>query len=419
MTALTPRTPARLSAHWLASEPGEPQSRVVQESWHLAAYEASGGYRALRRLLGQNTAPPAHDGFVVCNTDASEPGSFRDRAILRHSPHAVIEGMMIIARLSGARQGIHAIHADVHEGFMRFEEALIQARRAGLLGSHILGSDFDFDIRAVLGGGSYICGDKTALFSALEGRPKRPQAGPCLAREVGLYGRPTTVFNTETFALAPQLVSDEGVPQMHRLNTGETKLFSVSGHVNKPGVYEFPLGTPFAQLLEAAGGVREGKKLKAVIPSGPSSGVLPADIMMSCTLDYRSLGQAGSSLGSGAVIVMDETTCMVDALERLTRFYSDASCGQCSPCREGAGWIHKIVTRIASGQGCLEDLDELLRIAANLQGLTICPMGYQAAAPVESFIRHFREEFIQYITHKRGTKAGEATAVAPCTQERP
>lgn len=384
----------QVTAAWVGSDAG----------WSLKDYEAREGYQSLRRILAAGRPPVAgqtDEKYVVCNSDSSEPGAFKDRDLLRFDPHAVIEGMIITAHGFGATRGYNYIHGEIPECHARFEEALEEARAAGYLGKNIFGSGFDFDLFAHRGGGSYICGDKTALFESIEGKPGRPKVRMFLATNIGLYDKPTAYNNTESFAAIPSLLqgSADVHPNLGWLNSGY-KTFSVSGHVNRPGNYRVPLGTPFSVLLEMAGGMRAGRKLKAVIPSGPSSPVLPADIVMDCTLDYESLGQAGSALGSGAVIVMDETVCMVKSLERLATYYARQSCGQCTPCREGTGWLHKIVHRIEGGVGRPTDLDQLRSIADNIQGLTICPMGYQATAPVISFLRHFHAEFEYHIEHK-------------------
>lgn len=382
-----------VAAAWVGSDAG----------WQLKDYEARDGYRTLRRILDMSSSPDtrSEERYVVCNSDSSEPGVFKDRDLLRFNPHAVIEGMILTARSFGATRGYIYIHGEIYECYLRFAQALEEARAAGYLGRNILGSGFDFDIFEHQGGGSYICGDKTALFESIEGRPGRPKVRMLKATGIGLYGKPTAYNTAESYAMVPSLMqgSDGIHPNFGQLNSGY-KTFSISGQVNKPGNYRVLLGTPFSALLEMAGGMRAGRKLKAVLPSGPSSPILPADIIMDCSMDYKSLGLAGSSLGSGAVIVMDETVCMVKSLERLSLYYARQSCGQCSPCREGTGWLHKIVQRIENGTGRPTDIDELSRIANNIQGLTICPMGYQATAPIASFLQHFRTEFAYHVEHK-------------------
>jgi NADH-quinone oxidoreductase subunit F len=250
-----------------------------------------------------------------------------------------------------------------------------------------------------LGAGAYICGEETAMMESLEGKPGKPRFKPPFPANYGLYGRPTTINNTETFASVPVILEKGGqwFLEMGIPNNGGCKIFSVTGHVNKPGNYEVPLGLPFKDLLELAGGMKDGKKLKAVIPGGSSAPVLPAEIMMNLTMDYDALGKAGSMLGSGAVIVMDESTSMVEILTRISHFYHEESCGQCTPCREGTGWMARVLDRILHGQGKIDDLDLLTSVANKIMGRTICALGDAAALPVISFIKYFREEFVAHI----------------------
>ncbi|MBL8398863.1 MAG: NADH-quinone oxidoreductase subunit NuoF [Candidatus Accumulibacter sp.] len=405
------------------------------KAWHLADYVKRGGYAALRRILEQKIAqgdvinevkksvlrgrggagfptglkwsfmPRSFPGdkYVVCNSDEGEPGTFKDRDILRYDPHSVIEGMIIAAYAMGAGRGYNYIHGEVWDIYQRFEEALAEARAAGLIGKDILGSGFDFELFAHHGYGAYICGEETALLESIEGKKGQPRFKPPFPASFGLYGKPTTINNTETFASIPYIINLGGESYLNagKPNNGGTKLFSVSGHVNRPGNYEIPLGTPFASLLEMAGGMRGGRKLKACIPGGSSAPVVPAAQMMDCTMDYDSISKAGSMLGSGAVIVMDETTCMVRALERLSFFYYEESCGQCTPCREGTNWLYKIVHRIEHGQGRPDDLDLLGSVTTNIMGRTICALGDAASMPVQSFIKHFRDEFAYHIDNKK------------------
>ena len=403
-------------------------------TWRLKDYEARGGYSALRRLLAEKVPPEQviqevkasglrgrggagfptglkwsfmprqfpGEKYVVCNSDEGEPGTFKDRDILRYNPHAVIEGMIIAGYAMGCRRGYNYIHGEIFEVYLRFEEALEEARAAGYLGENILGSDFSFDLYAHHGYGAYICGEETALLESIEGKKGQPRFKPPFPASFGLYGKPTTINNTETFASVPFILQmgGEAFLNLGKPNNGGTKIFSVSGHVNRPGNYEVPLGTPFAELLEMAGGVRGGRKLKAVIPGGSSAPVLPAEIMMQCTMDYDSIAKAGSMLGSGAVIVMDDSRCMVKSLLRLSYFYMHESCGQCTPCREGTGWLWRVVQRIENGQGRPEDLDLLDSVAGNIQGRTICALGDAAAMPVRAMLKHFRDEFAYHIEHK-------------------
>jgi len=404
-------------------------------AWRLADYVKRGGYAALRRIF-EEKLPQEYvinelkksvlrgrggagfptglkwsfmprsfpgDKYVVCNSDEGEPGTFKDRDILRYNPHSVIEGMAIAGYAMGAARGYNYIHGEVWEIYERFEEALAEARAAGFLGANLLDSGFDFDLFAHHGYGAYICGEETALLESIEGKKGQPRFKPPFPASFGLYGKPTTINNTETFAAVPYIINLGGEKYLEagKANNGGTKLFSVSGHVNRPGNYEIPLGTPFVTLLEMAGGMRGGRKLKGCIPGGSSAPVVPAEMMMECTMDYDSIAKAGSMLGSGAVIVMDETTCMVKALERLSYFYYEESCGQCTPCREGTSWLYKVVHRIEHGQGRADDLDLLGSVTTNIMGRTICALGDAASMPVQSFIKHYRDEFAYHIENKK------------------
>ena len=402
-------------------------------NWRLKDYEARGGYSALRKILTEKITPDAviaemkksalrgrggagfptglkwsfmprtfpGQKYLVCNSDEGEPGTFKDRDILRYNPHIVIEGMAIAAYAMGITAGYNYIHGEIWETYERFQEALDEASAAGYLGKNIMGSDFTFNLYTSHGYGAYICGEETALLESLEGKKGQPRFKPPFPASYGLYGKPTTINNTETFAAVPYIINNGGDAflALGKPNNGGTKIFSVSGDVERPGNFEIPLGTPFSKLLELAGGMRGGKKLKAVIPGGSSMPVLPADVMMACDMDYDSIAKAGSMLGSGAVIVMDETRCMVKCLERLSYFYYEESCGQCTPCREGTGWLYRVVHRIETGKGKPEDLDLLNSVADNIQGRTICALGDAAAMPVRAFIKHFRSEFEHHIEH--------------------
>jgi NADH-quinone oxidoreductase subunit F len=404
-------------------------------NWRLKGYEARGGYGGLRKILAEKMPPEAviaevkksalrgrggagfptglkwsfmprafaGQKYMVCNSDEGEPGTFKDRDLLRYNPHSVIEGMAIAGYATGATVGYNYIHGEIWETYERFEEALAEARATGLIGANILGSGFDFELHAHHGWGAYICGEETALLESLEGKKGLPRFKPPFPASYGLYGKPTTINNTETFAAVPWIILNGGDKylELGRPNNGGTKLFSVSGDVERPGNYEVRLGTPFATLLEMAGGMRGGRSLKACIPGGSSMPVLPGDVMLRTDMDYDSIAKAGSMLGSGAVIVMDETRCMVRCLERLSYFYFEESCGQCTPCREGTGWLYRMVHRIETGRGRPEDLDQLTRVADNIAGRTICALGDAAALPVKSFIQHFRPEFEHHIAHKR------------------
>ncbi|NMM87787.1 NADH-quinone oxidoreductase subunit F [Rhodococcus sp. SRB_17] len=401
-------------------------------NWSLKDYEARGGYQALRKMLGlgegaeamtqdQVIATVKESGlrgrggagfptglkwsfmprqfpgqkYLVCNSDEGEPGTCKDRDILMFNPHIVIEGMIIAAYAMGISVGYNYIHGEIFQVYNRFEAALEEARAAGYLGDEILGSSFSFQLYAHHGFGAYICGEETALLESLEGKKGQPRFKPPFPASFGLYGKPTTINNTETFAAVPWIIRNGGASYLAcgKPNNGGTKIYSVSGDVEKPGNYEVPMGTPFAKLLELAGGVRQGRQLKAVIPGGSSSPVLPAAIMMECTMDYDSIAKAGSMLGSGAVIVMDDSRCMVESLKRLSYFYMHESCGQCTPCREGTGWLWRLVDRIHRGEGHPADMDVLDSVASNIMGRTICALGDAAAMPVRAMVKHFRPEF--------------------------
>jgi NADH-quinone oxidoreductase subunit F len=286
----------------------------------------------------------------------------------------------------------------------RFEAALKEAYAAGLLGRNLMGSGVDFDLHTFVGAGAYICGEETALLESLEGKQGKPRFKPPFPANYGLYGKPTTINNAQSFASVSSILrkGPEWFAGLGPQNSGGTVIFSVSGHVARPGNYELPLGIPFKELLGIAGGMRGGRRLKAVIPGGSSVPVVPGDVMLEANMDYDSLRKAGSAIGSAAVIVMDETTDMVRVLERLSRFYYMESCGQCTPCREGTGWLNRTLKRILAGQGRRDDVDMLVSVANNIEGHTICALGDAAAWPVQSFIRHFRPEFEHYVEHGHG-----------------
>ena len=340
--------------------------------------------------------------YFVCNSDESEPGTCHDREILRYNPHAVIEGMAIAGYAMDATVGYNYVRGEfLGEPVVRFEAAVRDAYEAGWLGRNIQNSGIDFDLHTFVGAGAYICGEETALLESLEGKPGKPRFKPPFPANYGLYGAPTTINNTQTVASVPTIIrngarwfADLGVER-----SGGTAIFSVSGHVEKPGNYELPLGIPFRELLAIAGGVRRGRRLKAVIPGGSSVPVLPAQIIVDLTMDFDTVQKAGSGLGTGAAIIMDETTCMVSVLRRISRFYFAESCGQCTPCREGTGWLYRVLTRITEGKGRQADLDMLLDVANKIEGHTICALGDAAAWPVQSFLRHFRHEFEYMIEH--------------------
>ncbi|MCB5188117.1 NADH-quinone oxidoreductase subunit NuoF [Methylobacillus caricis] len=349
--------------------------------------------------------PRYFDGtkYLVCNTDEGEPGTFKDRDIIRYNPHQLIEGMAIAAYTLGARVGYNYIHGEIWQDYEIFEAALDEARQAGYLGENLFGTGFSFDLHAVHGYGAYICGEETALIESIEGKKGQPRFKPPFPASYGVFGKPTNVNNTESYTSIPWIMEHGGqaFQELGVANSGGTKIFSISGHVEKPGNYEVNMGISFAELLALAGGVWKGRQLKAVIPGGPSTAVLPASAIIGATMDYDGLSKAGSSLGAGSMIVMDETTCMVKALKRLSYFFFEESCGQCTPCREGTGWLYRVIKRIVDGQGRMEDLDLLTDVSSNISGRTICALGDAAATPVLSFIKHFRPEFEYYIQHGR------------------
>ncbi|MED5534683.1 MAG: NADH-quinone oxidoreductase subunit NuoF [Pseudomonadota bacterium] len=412
------------------------------EPWSLKNYLKVGGYKAWQKVLDGKLNPDEiieevkasglrgrggagfptglkwsfmpkdinTQKYLVCNSDESEPGTCHDREILRYNPHSLIEGMAIAGYAMGATVGYNYIRGEfLGEPVPRFEAALADAYESGWLGQDIKKSGVDFDLYSFVGAGAYICGEETALLESLEGKQGKPRFKPPFPANYGLYGAPTTINNTQSLASVPSIIrngakwfSDLGIE-----GSGGTAIFSVSGHVEKPGNYELPLGIPFKELLDIAGGMRGGRKLKAVIPGGSSVPVLPAEIIMDLTMDFDALQSAKSGFGTGAMVVMDETTCMVSMLRRISRFYFAESCGQCTPCREGTGWLYRVLTRIVEGKGCQEDIDMLVDVANKIEGHTICALGDAAAWPVQSFIRHFRREF-EYMVQNDGRSVVDA-----------
>ena len=408
--------------------------RYPDQPWTLEHYLECGGYEAWQRVLDGELSREAiidevkasglrgrggagfptglkHSfmpreapvqKYLVCNSDESEPGTCHDREILRYNPHSLVEGMAIAAYCMGATVGYNYIRGEfMEEPFPRFEGALREAYAAGLLGKNIKGSGVDFDLHAFIGAGAYICGEETGLLESLEGKPGRPRFKPPFPAQFGLYGKPTTINNTQSLASIPTIIR-RGAKWFSGLGvegSGGTAIFSVSGHVEKPGNYELALGIPFKDLLALAGGVWKGRELKAVIPGGSSVPVCPAELINDVTMDFDSLKKIGSSFGTGAMVVMDETTCMVSMLRRISRFYTAESCGQCTPCREGTGWLYRVLTRITEGKGRPEDLDMLVDVANKIEGHTICALGDAAAWPVQSFLKHYRHEFQYMIEH--------------------
>ena len=403
----------------------------LDRPWTLETYVSVGGYEQWKKILREKIAPEKvieavklsalrgrggagfpsglkwsfirrdvpGQKYVLCNSDEGEPGTCKDRDILRFNPHQVIEGMAIGAYAMGATVGYNYIRGEYWEPYERFEAALDEARHAGLLGKNILDSGVDFELHAHLGAGAYICGEETAMMESLEGKKGFPRYKPPFPAARGLYGRPTTINNTETYASVPVILQHgaEWFLNLGKPNNGGCKIFSVTGQVNKPGNYEVPLGTPFRELLNMAGGIRAGHQLKAVVPGGSSMPILTGERMMTLDMDFDSLQKAGSGLGSGAVIVLDETVCIVKFLQRIARFYMEESCGQCSPCREGTGWLYRLVTDIETGRATLNDLETLRRTAKNMEGRTICAFGEAAAWPVAGCLTHFYDEFVYHV----------------------
>ncbi|ATN85657.1 NADH-quinone oxidoreductase subunit NuoF [Coxiella burnetii] len=405
----------------------------LEKPWTLESYESVGGYQVLRKILKEKTPPEniineikesslrgrggagfptglkwsfiprdkTGEKYVICNSDESEPGTFKDRDILRFNPHQVLEGIAIACYTLGATVGYNFLRGEFWEPFNRCEQALAQAREAGLIGKNVLNSGVDIEIFNHFSAGAYICGEETALMNSLEGKRGWPRFKPPFPANFGLYERPSNINNTETYASVPVILEKGGkwFADLGPPKNGGTKIFSVSGHVAKPGNYEVPLGIPFADLLALAGGMREGSELKAVIPGGSSMPVLPAEVMMKAIMSFDGLVEAGSMLGSGGVMVMDQSTCMVKVLERISKFYMHESCGQCTPCREGTGWLYRLVHRIEKGEGTKRDIEQLSRVAKGIEGRTICAFGEAAAWPVSGMLKHFYDEFEYHVTH--------------------
>jgi len=399
----------------------------VPDSHTLAVYQSRGGYRAWETVAremqpGQVIEVVKASGlrgrggagfptgmkwsfvprespkpkYLVCNADESEPGTFKDRLLIEKDPHAVVEGTLIAAFAIQSQTAFIYIRGEMVFGTRQLESAVAEAYEAGYIGKNILGTGYDLDVIVHRGAGAYICGEETALLSSLEGGRGWPKVKPPFPATHGLFGCPTVVNNVETLAALPWII-EHGPAAYATIGTEKskgTKLFSVSGHITRPGVYELEMGYPFTKFLEEdCGGVPDGKKLKGVIPGGGSMPVLRADELEGVNLDYESVQAAGSLLGSGGVIVMDETTCMVRAAWNLARFFAHESCGQCSPCREGCHWMEKIFNRIEHGEGKNDDLELILNVSSNIMGNTICPFGDAAAMPAAAFIRKYRQEF--------------------------
>ncbi|HKA34847.1 MAG TPA: NADH-quinone oxidoreductase subunit NuoF [Candidatus Binatia bacterium] len=401
------------------------------DSHTLASYRARGGYTALEKVLREMTPEKLIDeikasglrgrggagfptgmkwGFVpkdnpkpkyvVCNADESEPGTFKDRLLIEKDPHAIVEGTIIAAYAIRSHTSFIYIRGEMFYGAQVLQRAIDEAAAAGYLGKNVLGSGYDIDLILHRGAGAYICGEETGLLSSLEGGKGWPKLKPPFPATHGLFGCPTVVNNVETLAALPWIIT-EGAARYAAIGTEKskgTKLYSVCGHIKKPGVYEVDMGYPFKKFLEEdCGGMANGKKLKGVIPGGASMPVLRVDELDGITMDYESFQAAGTLLGSGGVIVMDDSTCMVRAAWNLARFFAHESCGQCSPCREGCHWIEKILNRIEHGAGKPGDLEKILSVSGNIGGNTICPFGDAASWPPAAFIKKFRGEFDEHI----------------------
>jgi len=400
-------------------------------------YEKSGGYKMLRKALkeyspesltqlvkdsglrgrggagfpaglkwgfvAKNTGKPV---YLLCNADESEPGTCKDRVIIDGDPHLLLEGCILAAYAIDARVCYIYARGEFAEQAQTLERAIAEAHAGGHLGKNIHGSGFDCEIHVYRGGGAYICGEETALIESLEGKRGMPRVKPPFPAVVGLYGCPTVVNNVETLASLPRIL-EIGVEAYRKLGTEKstgTKIMSMSGHLNRPGNYEVRMGTPFLELInEIAGGIPNGKKLKAVIPGGSSVPVMPA-AHCDCNVDFESFQEAGSMLGSGGCIVMDEDTDMVWSTIRLLKFYENESCGKCTPCRDGTGWLARIFARIQAGGGKPEDLELILDICDNIEGNTVCPLGDAAVWPIQSSIKHFRQEWEDAIAGRRPVK---------------
>ena len=405
-------------------------------SWSIDEYIKQGGYSVWKQILADQTSKTSEwvidqikdsglrgrggagfptglkwsfmpkneqQKYIICNSDESEPGTCHDRDILKLNPHALIEGMAIAGYAIAATVGYNYVRGEfMLECYPRIESAVQEAYASGLIGKNILDSGVDFDLFNFLGAGAYICGEETALLESLEGKQGKPRFKPPFPANFGLYGKPTTVNNTQTLASIPKIL-ENGPKWFSDFGTDKSKgtlIFSISGHVNKPGNYELPLGMPFQDVIDIAGGIMNDKNLKAVIPGGSSTKVLPAEIIQNCTMDYESLQNVDSALGTGAMVIIAEGTCMVELLKRISRFYYAESCGQCTPCREGTGWLYRILERIINGQGKPSDLELLVDVADRIEGNTICAFGDASAWPVQSFLKHYHHEFEYMIDNK-------------------
>ncbi|MDT8367650.1 MAG: NADH-quinone oxidoreductase subunit NuoF [Longimicrobiales bacterium] len=355
---------------------------------------------------------PKDDGkphYLLCNADESEPGTFKDRELIRWDPHQLIEGCLIAAYAIRAQHVYIYCRGEFFEASAILGRAVEEAYEAGLIGRDILGSGVEIDLTVHIGAGAYICGEETGLMNSLEGRRGQPRVKPPFPAAVGAFGKPTTINNVETLAAVPHIV-EHGAEWYRQWGTEKspgTKLFCVSGHVKRPGNYELPLGFPLQTLIdEVCGGIRDGNALKAVIPGGSSVPIMNAEEVAACSLDYEGVVACGSMLGCASVIVMDETTDIVKQVRRVAYFYAHESCGQCTPCREGTTWVTKILQRIEDGRGTEEDLDTLVEVTDQMTGTTICVLSDSVAAPVQSSITKFRDEYLALI--RRGERVGAA-----------
>ena len=404
----------------------------IPNSWEIDTYVERGGYQALAKTLKEHqpadvvamvkasglrgrggagfpagvkwgfVPPGVYPRYMVCNADEGEPGTFKDRVLIEHDPHGLIEGIAISSYACEAEVAFIYIRGEYEFGAQRLERAIEQAHERGCLGKDILGSGYNLDVVVHRGAGAYVCGEETALLSSLEGDRGHPRLKPPFPASEGVYRKPTIVNNVETLFNVPFIV-ERGADWYRDFGTEKSsglKLFSISGHVNKPGVYELPLGTPMMRLInDCAGG--PSQPIKAVIPGGSSTPMLPADKLEGLTLDYEAIAEAGSMLGSGAVIVIGQNTCIVRAVERLAEFYRHESCGKCIPCREGTDWLYQILHRIEHGGGREQALDLLLDICDGIAGKSFCPLGDAALGPVRSSVEHFRDEYLFHIHEKR------------------
>jgi NADH-quinone oxidoreductase subunit F len=409
----------------------------IPNSWEIDTYIERGGYQALAKALKEHqpadvvamvkasglrgrggagfpagvkwgfVPPGVYPRYMVCNADEGEPGTFKDRVLIEHDPHGLIEGIAISSYACETEMAFIYIRGEYEFGAQRLERAIEQAHERGCLGKDILGNDYNLDVVVHRGAGAYVCGEETALLSSLEGDRGHPRLKPPFPASEGIYRKPTIVNNVETLFNVPFIV-ERGADWYRDFGTEKSsglKLFSISGHVNKPGVYELPLGTPMMRLInDCAGG--PSQPIKAVIPGGSSTPMLPADKLEGLTLDYEAIAEAGSMLGSGAVIVIGQNTCIVRAVERLAEFYRHESCGKCIPCREGTDWLYQTLHRIEHGGGREQDLDLLLDICDGIAGKSFCPLGDAALGPVRSSVEHFRDEYLFHI-HEKQCMVGE------------